>query len=44
MYVQRNNEARSRIIVAMQKTILPVCVCVRACAQARGRLHARAYM
>jgi hypothetical protein len=51
MYVQRNTEARSRIIVvekAISTAYLSVCVCararVRACvyARERGRLHAHA--
>ena len=47
MYVQRDTEARSRIIFAVEKSII-FCVCVRAracaCARSRGRVYARAFM
>ena len=47
MFIWRNIEARSRIIVAMEKQdMLHICVCVRApvraCARAHGRVHLRA--
>ena len=35
MYVQRNNEARSRVVFVMEKQyILHICVCVCVCARA----------
>ena len=50
MYVYRNNEARSRIIVAVEKQqvlLIGLCVCVRAFVhmgiRASGCVHAYAY-
>ena len=47
--MQQNTETRSRIIVAVEKKeVLHIFVCtrarVRACARARGRVHARECM
>jgi hypothetical protein len=49
MYVERNTEALSRIIVAVEKNkyYLLVCMCVRACVRvgtrAHGHVHAHAH-